>query len=645
MPNEHRSLVIKEKRVVLRDVHRHMSVLPFSLPLAYSPSLFFNNAHGGRDSFTTIARSEEAEIQRFTHSNPLLHTIIENLINQVLGKGFSFIFADPLNTNRSTDVFQMHIIDGLWLPEVRKAIGQVIAYGYYTVQYTQITKKHNVPAEFIGDFYPNVLNKEYYHMAWTTSADRSRNYFALDVSALGATPGLYTTSYDKRIPNTRTYVIYEPTVEGHVQSPVQKILPQLKRLLALWSNMTDADVRRSFPLKVVTTGASSSGRGGGGVGGARRSGTSASGLQHYQISENDSALADEYIEQQHNAATYFALQDQISVYGRANPESIIDEIDPQSGRRHERLLPNPYQNSFVLPYGCNMSTGPMPEVMGDFDAKIELLLSEVSTTMGLAVEMIHQRTTGARFASDERIALRNMATTISKHQEWISRDLRTMHLDIYAKSYKRAFKRQLTNARTQSYRKGNTNVFDKLKDSRFLSQLQNGYKLTVQFYTHPIVSLKDLLELRDNGVISQATYSEEALKQFGMSPDLVPTDAQIKADLKRKKEHYTALGIPDDEAAYMVVSETTGMQFTKEKPPPAPKVTKQAKPKKKAKVKESPASSSSTTSTTKEESKKTETKEPGTEEKGKEKSSNVEGQEKTTTAKKKKKKKKKKTKD
>lgn len=530
--------------------------------------MLFNSVGMGFGVQRMMNRSEELEIETFVNNSELLFSIFQIVDNQTLGKGYTFLFENLFQHEKTTKEFQEYVIDHLWVPQTKKAIIQVLCFGYYVVQYVRITKKDNMPPEFIGDFYPMVLSKEDYHMGWVKNTDLSRTYFAFEADIFDR---IKPSTLFKKIPNTRVFIVHEPTWDGHIQSPVQKILPILKSYMAMWSNMIEADRQRSFPLMVFTNTISNR---------SVRSGVTNSSLpQVYTMDNNASAMEEQMILQRTRVMENFAMEDRLRQYERNTPQSLMEEIDPISGHRITRYMNQPFNGSLVVPDGFALSQAPKPEPLPQFETKIELLISQISTTLGVAVDMIHQKAKGKQFASDDRLTLKIMASAVSSHQKWIAHHLQIMYMDIYAKSYRRKWKVQHESMVRESVKKGNKTLTSTLRDQNFLNGVKNSFKLAVQFYTHPIVSLKDLQEMKRTSVIGQEKYNDEVLKVYGMSEDIALSPAQNLSEVKKRKALLTSLGVDDEDAAYAVASEITGLTLTPKPPvPPAPQEKSAAPP-------------------------------------------------------------------
>lgn len=340
------------------------------------------------------------------------------------------------------------------------------------------------------------------------------------------------------------FVLYPPTADGRLTSPVMRSIPFAAALSVLRFVEPYVATARAMPLHVVATGPRQSGGiMGGGAGTTGREAAfgvtskfanddllSASQAQEYTqtVTEQQRFMIAQQLSQQRGGATV----------GGAEVDAFLRQVvSSASTGQYRRAAPNlsavftaeqyakisaPYEmQSLVLPPGQTLFAGPAADSLATLAHDVEWFKAELAANWQVPPQIINPQ--GSKYASDEKLV---MATWTQKKQ-WYMSELAPMISEIYSaahgpdgKLFTRLMMKALKTTNGKVSRYGDTFAVDTDKESaRFKTPKVRGIAEVLSREDKDTVRTKIRSSLRVEASFNHATATnpEIATQLHGMN--------------------------------------------------------------------------------------------------------------------------------
>lgn len=476
---------------------------------------------GKTKDIDTFQEDELHLVRSEADRSSIVYSAIQFLIVQVTSKGYTIEYSEAGQTRKVSDVFVNTVLNTKWDPEIPKAIYRSVVEGGYAIRYTKTGDKEH---DFV---YPRVMDPSEYYIGWKTKRDGQRKYFAYDP---------LETKKAKIIPQTRVFMIFEPTGNGRLTSPISRCLEELKLWRFYWEIDQAAAYRNAFPgffyipketkeqLLPETNQAGTLAE----YEGEIRDAPTVSFNQLQRIQAHDKSI--EHMRKMLERETSRATINQH--FGS------VAKLDPNSNTFYEVANQYPFAPYQQVPPGLTTAEAPRSREPSNIKQAIDTALQLISGAIGIPSDVLFD--TGKKFSTDLRIAQRTVNETVKHWQKSLEQHIVTMYLDIYYKKYAdrldRAFASIVSDRKKRFLQSAESkkSPLPQLLDPDERVRIEQSMSVTVTFTNNPIVATSDLNLLYDRDVISKESYNRHMLEIIGFSEAEALTPAQELAQIKEK---------------------------------------------------------------------------------------------------------------
>jgi len=479
---------------------------------------------GKNHNINTFDEAEQTLVRREAKRSNVVFATLQFIIAQVTSKGYTIEYSEAGQTRKVSEEFVNTILNSKWNPELPKAIIQTAIDGGYAIRYTKTGNKED---DFI---YPRVMDDSEYYIGWKTKRDGSRAYFAYEKA---------NHQKPKIIPQSRVFMMYEPTADGHLTSPVSRCLEELKLWHFYWDLDQTVAYRNAFPAFFYLSKEIEDG--------LLPNTTQAGALAEYE-KEIQSAPTVSFDQLQAIQAHDKTIQHMRQMLERETSRTTVQQhfgsikqVNPDTNTYYEVANQYPFAPYQQVPPGLTVAEAPRAQEAVNMQYALDKTLQLITASLGVPSDILFD--TGKKFSTDLRISQRTVNETVRKWQNSLEAHIVTMYLDVYYKKYAervdRALdgvvedrKRKFLQTQTPSEREQPYRLID--PDERV--RIERTMTVTVTFNNNPIVSLHDVQKLYDDNIINKDTYNRHMLEIVGYSVSEALTAAEELSQIKEKAE-------------------------------------------------------------------------------------------------------------
>lgn len=379
------------------------------------------------------------------HQSPILHMCRHMISSQLLNNGIQFCYGGCKDRSVDMEAQREMLIEDKWVPFCCDLIDSILCYGFAVVH--------------VSD-YPTVMKLGTY-------------WIKIDVKHTGFEWKVYKRgTVDEEMEDTYVFSVYDPMMDGKLNSPVRKVIPRLLFLKKLRESATMMEENRANPIV------------------------------YSEVKEGQNQGEKEGVDYDYYANAGVAETSAQFKYTRnQNAISLLNQqkdlYDQFLGKRHALVAQKTLSNVIPLPLGHQMKPPPMNTGRTDLVMLHKIIEEEVCATLGVPRSMIISDTGGG--LNSGATNKESMHETFMHTLMFWKKKLGNILSDVYNIIYIDELKKKID--------------FKKEKDP-FLAKKK--HSVNVYFPVTPFVTNESLRTLYEQGIISWKKYATYALMNVSL---------------------------------------------------------------------------------------------------------------------------------
>ena len=379
------------------------------------------------------------------NQSPILHMCRHLISSQLLNNGIQFCYGKCKEKNVDMNAQRELLVEEKWVPFCCDLIDSILCYGFAVVH--------------IGE-YPNILKIGTY-------------WIKISVEKEGFDWKVYKrASVDEEMENTYVFSVYDPMMDGTINSPVRKVIPRLLFLKKMRESATLMEQNRAHPIV------------------------------YSEIKEGQNQGEKEGVDYDFYANAGVSETNAEFKYSRnKNAVSLLNQqkdlFDQYLGKKHAMVANKNLTNVIPLPLGHQMKAPPMNTGRTDLVMLHKTIEEEVCATLGVPRSMIISDSGGGLNTGSNN--QESVHETFMHTLMFWKKKLGTILSDIYNILYIDDLKKKID--------------FKQEKDP---FKAKKEYSVNVYFPVTPFVTNESLRLLYEQGIISWKKYATYALMNVSL---------------------------------------------------------------------------------------------------------------------------------
>lgn len=441
-----------------------------------------------RQTFTGVSLNEQAinQIDRELMENGILASLLDKIILHVFQSGVTIrlrVAGREVQLNEQTQQF----FNSQWVPELKKVLRSSQKYGVAPIVYVPFRKQNGERIVI-----PRVPMEGTWGVRFTINEHGLPDYVlvrkhaVVNASNSRVAPGPWEGS--------RVFETDRPSIDGRLNSVVQKVLGYALTLRNMWKNYDSVTDELAHPPYILNA-----------AGMQKKSSGDEPG--DLPLGETDAGLSEQESTREFNDFSRSELQRAREISAASNMGITRDVYDSHTQTHQKQQVKQPWEvRKWDLPAGVAIASNfPRPSIPSEFGTVVTELITIMSNIIGIPDQITTQ--SGRNFAASANLAQRQFNDLIKSFQEQLIPIIQTMFFDVYGEDHAQ-FVSDVVVVEEQ-YR---GTPFDDSSLRRFSDDVE----VIPVFNNVPDVTFDVLRQLFMDNLIPMEEYAKQTFRLFGI---------------------------------------------------------------------------------------------------------------------------------